>query len=142
MLREKLGTPKRILPIWISTPEATAIYLKLHDQQVPRPMTHDLMKAMLGRLGAEVVSVAVHELLEATFMGRITLQVGEELIDIDSRPSDAIALALRAEATIFVAEKVIEESGFSEEALKEVGQQNLKSFLENMDDDMLGEHKV
>ncbi len=146
VLREKVGTPKRLLPIWISRPEATAIYLKLHDQQFPRPMTHDLMKNILDGVGAEVMSVAVHDLVEVdtalTFMGRITLQVGEKLMDIDSRPSDAIALALRAEAPILVAEKVIQESGFSEEALTEMEKQSRKSFLESMDEETLGEYKV
>lgn len=142
LLREKVGSPRRLLPIWINTPEATAIYWKLHDQKLPRPMTHDLMKDLLDALDAEVASVAVHDLVDTTFIGRVTLQIGDEMRDVDSRPSDAIALALRAEAPILVAEKVLDSSGFSEEDLQTMEKQNLKNILEEMDDETLGEYTV
>jgi uncharacterized protein len=107
----KTSDANKFLPIWIGHAEAAAILVKLQDAATPRPMTHDLVTDMLGHLDAEVVSVAVTELRENTFYARITLQQNGSEIEIDSRPSDAIALAVRAGAKIFVADEVIEESG-------------------------------
>src|SRR5919197_497652 len=100
----------RFLPIWIGHPEAAAILMKLQNAASPRPMTHDLVTDILGELGARVVQVAVTELRENTFYAEVTIQQDGSEIEIDSRPSDAIALAVRASAPIFVAEEVIEES--------------------------------
>ena len=101
----------KFLPIWIGHAEAAAILVKLQNAAQPRPMTHDLVTDILGQLDAEVVAVTVTELRENTFYARITLQQNGSEIEIDSRPSDAIALAVRAGAKIFVADEVIEESG-------------------------------
>jgi bifunctional DNase/RNase len=101
----------KFLPIWIGHAEAAAILVKLQNAAVTRPMTHDLVTDMLGQLDAEVVAVTVTELRENTFYARITLQQNGSEIEIDSRPSDAIALAVRAGARIFAADEVIEESG-------------------------------
>ena len=100
----------RFLPIWIGHPEAAAILMKLQNAATPRPMTHDLVTDILGELVARVVQVAVTELRENTFYAQITLQQDGSEVEVDSRPSDAIALAVRAEAPIFVADEVIDES--------------------------------
>ncbi len=101
----------RFLPIWIGHPEAAAILIKLQNAASARPMTHDLLNDMLAHLDAEVISVAVTEMRENTYYARITLQQNGNEIEVDSRPSDAIALAVRAGAKIYVAEDVIDESG-------------------------------
>jgi bifunctional DNase/RNase len=101
----------KVLPVWIGHPEAASILMKLQGQEPPRPLTHDLLADVIAQLEAEVVRVTVTELRENTFHASITLRRNGDEIDIDSRTSDAIALALRAGAKIFAAEDVIEESG-------------------------------
>ena len=107
----KTADGNRFLPIWIGHPEAAAILVKLQNAAPARPMTHDLLNDVLGHLDAEVVSIAVTEMRENTYYARITIQQNGSEIEIDSRPSDAIALAVRAGAKIFVADEVIDESG-------------------------------
>src|SRR5881296_1717389 len=106
----KTADGNKFLPIWIGHPEAAAILMKLQGASTPRPMTHDLFTDMLDQLGAQVTRIAVTELRENTFYAQITVQLNGSEIEIDSRPSDAIALAIRAEAPIFAADRVIEES--------------------------------
>ncbi|MGH3076300.1 MAG: bifunctional nuclease family protein, partial [Gaiellales bacterium] len=123
------------LPIWIGHPEAAAILMKLQGTPTPRPMTHDLVTDMLGELNASVSKVSVTELRENTFYAQITLQVNGSEIEIDSRPSDAIALAVRADAKIFVADEVIDDSAieFNQEP-EDSGEviDEFKKFLENV----------
>jgi uncharacterized protein len=107
----KTSNGNKFLPIWIGHSEAAAILVKLQNAATPRPMTHDLVTDLLGHLEAEVVSVTVTELRDNTFYARITIQQNGSEIEIDSRPSDAIALAVRSGAKIFAADEVIEESG-------------------------------
>jgi uncharacterized protein len=107
----KTADGNKFLPIWIGHPEAAAILVKLQNATTARPMTHDLVADMLGQLEAEVISVAVTELRENTFYARITIQQNGSELEIDSRPSDAIALAVRSGAKIYAADEVIEESG-------------------------------
>jgi uncharacterized protein len=107
----KTADGNRFLPIWIGHPEAAAILVKLQNHPSTRPMTHDLLNDVVGQLDAEVVSIAVTEMRENTYYARITLRQNGSEIEIDSRPSDAIALAVRAGATIYVADDVIDESG-------------------------------
>ena len=107
----KTADGNKFLPIWIGHAEAAAILVKLQNAAQPRPMTHDLLTDMLGQLDAEIVAVTVTELRENTFYARITLHQNGSELEIDSRPSDAIALAVRAGAKIFVADEVIDESG-------------------------------
>lgn len=108
LLKTKDGN--KYLPIWIGQPEAAAILMKLQGASTPRPMTHDLLTEILGELDAQVTRITVTELRENTFYAQVTVQVDGREVDVDSRPSDAIALAIRAEAPIFAADEVIEES--------------------------------
>ncbi len=111
----KTADGNRYLPIWIGHPEAAAILMKLQGQPAPRPLTHDLLVNILGELDVEVARVTVTELRENTFHASITVvQNGAEL-EIDSRSSDAIAVAVRAQAPIFAADDVIEESSIEME---------------------------
>jgi uncharacterized protein len=107
----KTADGNRFLPIWIGHAEAAAILVKLQNHVPARPMTHDLLNDMLAQLQTEVVSIAVTEMRENTYYARITLKQNGSEMEIDSRPSDAIALAVRAGAKIYVADDVIEESG-------------------------------
>jgi bifunctional DNase/RNase len=120
----KTAEGNKFLPIWIGHPEAAAILMKLQSQAPPRPMTHDLLSDVLEQLGAQIVRITVTELRENTFYAQITLQQDGGEIEIDSRPSDAIALAIRAEAPIFAADRVIEESAIEFEG-EEVDQERL-----------------
>jgi uncharacterized protein len=139
LLRTLDGT--KFLPIWIGHPEAAAILMKLQGTPTPRPMTHDLVTDMLGELNASVARVAVTELRENTFYAQITLQVNGSEIEIDSRPSDAIALAVRADAKIYVADDVIDDSAieFNQEP-EDSGEviDEFKKFLENVSPEDFG----
>ena len=104
ILREK--DSDRYLPIWIGPAEADAIAVRLQDVQVARPLTHDLLRDAIGQLGATVEYVVVNDLSNDTFFARIMLQVDGRSVEIDSRPSDAIALAVRAQVPIFADESV------------------------------------
>src|SRR5579862_6930006 len=133
----------RFLPIWIGHPEAAAILMKLQGTPTARPMTHDLVTAMLSELNATVSKVVVTELRENTFHAQITLQVNGSEIEIDSRPSDALALAVRTEAPIYVADAVIDDSAieFGQEP-EDQGEviDEFRRFLEHVNpDDFAGE---
>jgi bifunctional DNase/RNase len=106
----------RFLPIWIGHPEAAAILMKLQGASPPRPMTHDLLSEVVSELKGEVVKVTVTELRENTYFARITIVQDGQEVEIDSRPSDAIALAVRCEAQIFAADDVVDESGIEFQA--------------------------
>ena len=108
----------KFLPIWIGHPEAAAILMKLQGASTPRPMTHDLLSDMLGELEVECTRVAVTELRENTFYASISLRANGRELEIDSRPSDAIALAVRVGAPIFAAEEVIADSAITSSAAK------------------------
>src|SRR3954454_4569554 len=128
----------RFLPIWIGHAEAAAILMKLQNAATPRPMTHDLVTDILGELGAKVTQVAVTELRENTFYAQLTIQLDGSEVEIDSRPSDAIALAVRADAPIFVADEVIDESAIEFEG-EEVNEEEIvdefKRFLDDVSPD-------
>jgi bifunctional DNase/RNase len=137
----KTAEGNKFLPIWIGHPEAAAILMKLQSASTPRPMTHDLVTDMLDQLGAQVVRITVTELRENTFFAQITVQQDGSEIDVDSRPSDAIALAIRADAPIFAADEVIEESAIEFEG-DEINQEDLekevskfKQFLDHVTPD-------
>ncbi|MGI8594857.1 MAG: bifunctional nuclease family protein [Solirubrobacteraceae bacterium] len=123
----------KFLPIWIGHPEAAAILMKLQGASPPRPMTHDLLSDVLGELEASCTRVAVTELRENTFYASITLAVNGREVEIDSRPSDALALAVRASAPIFAAEDVISESAIEFEHDVEDTEEVVTKFKQFLD---------
>jgi len=124
----------RFLPIWIGHPEAAAILMKLQGAQTPRPMTHDLLNDMLEQLEAKCERVSVTELRDNTFYASITLSINGSEVEIDSRPSDAIALAVRCQAPIFAAEEVIEESSIEFEHEVEDQEEVVEKFKDFLED--------
>ena len=131
----KTADGNRYLPIWIGHPEAAAILMKLQGATAPRPLTHDLLVNILNELEVEVVRVTVTELRENTFHASITVQFNGSEIEIDSRSSDAIAVAVRAHAPIFAADEVIEESAIEMEG-EDVNEEEIvsefRSFLDRV----------
>jgi uncharacterized protein len=101
----------RYLPIWIGPAEADAIAIKLQGVSVPRPLTHDLLYSVIGTLGAKINFIVVNDLQNDTFYARINVNAQEKNIEIDSRPSDAIAIAVRAKSPIYVCEEVLDKAG-------------------------------
>ena len=134
----KTAEGNKFLPIWIGHPEAAAILMKLQGATTPRPMTHDLFTETLSQLDAQVIRICVTELRENTFYATITIQQDGSEIEVDSRPSDAIALAVRAEAPIFAADRVIEESAIEFEG-EEVNEEEIvdefRKFLDRVTPD-------
>jgi hypothetical protein len=123
----------KFLPIWIGHPEAAAILMKLQGATTPRPMTHDLLCDMLGELEVKCSQVAVTELRDNTFFASITLAVNGREVEIDSRPSDALAIAVRSGAPIFAAEDVIAESAIEFEHEVEDTEEVVDRFKEFLD---------
>lgn len=109
ILREK--DADRYLPIWIGPAEADAIAVRLQDVSVARPLTHDLLRTMIETLGARVLHILVNDVSNDTFFARIFLEVNGQPVEVDSRPSDAIALAVRTDAPIFAEEAVLDRAG-------------------------------
>ena len=109
ILKEKMA--RRYLPIWIGPAEADAIAVKLQGVNVPRPLTHDLLSSVIGSLGATIDSIIVNDLKSDTFYAKIILNIDGEQIEIDSRPSDALALAVRADVPIYADEAVLDKAG-------------------------------
>ena len=136
---------KCALPIWIGLIEASSIATELENIKLARPMTHDLIKSILETVNVNINKVEVHDLSDNTFYSRIMLDAnGEELI-IDARPSDAIAMALRSEAPIYVAKKVIDKSrkiDLAEEGDDTTRKQKWTEILENLSPDDFGKYKM
>jgi len=109
ILKEK--DAERFLPIWIGQPEAEAIALKLQDMTPPRPLTHDLLHHLIGDLGGVIDHIVVSGLDQETFFAKIMVTASEKTIAVDSRPSDALALAVRAKVPIFVEDSVLDRAG-------------------------------
>lgn len=138
---------KSVLPIWIGLLEASAIATELENIQLPRPMTHDLVRNILDKLKVEVKKVEVVDLKDNTFFANLHLMVSQKTIVLDARPSDAIALALRTKAPIFVNEKVIEKSrkvslGKFKMDAKKTESDRWKEILESMSPDDFGKYKM
>ncbi|PJZ45112.1 bifunctional nuclease family protein [Leptospira brenneri] len=110
-LRPKDSDDKRVVPIFIGPLETHSITTVIDGTKPPRPMTHDLMLYMLTSLGATVLKITIEEIIDSTFYAKIQLQKDGEIITLDARPSDSIALALRANAPIFIAKSVLDETG-------------------------------
>jgi len=123
----------RVLPIWVGIFEANAIALKVEDIDTPRPMTHDLLQNLLDAFHAEVGKVVVTELRDNTYFAVIHLRVDGAEVSIDSRPSDAMALALRAGAPIFVEETVLDHARVIENEQDLSDSERLKKWFENLD---------
>jgi hypothetical protein len=109
ILKEKEA--ERLLPIWIGPAEADSIAVKLQNVEVPRPLTHDLLSSVISTLGATVDSIVVSSLSNDTFYAKLVLRVDGKTLEVDSRPSDAIALAVRTQVPIFAADSVLEAAG-------------------------------
>ena len=138
---------KRAIPIWIGLFEASAIATQMEGVNLARPMTHDLMNEILSILEVKVLKVVINDLISNTFFAVIHILKDEVPITIDSRPSDAIALALRADAPIFIDEKIIEKStnidfGRKTEDLNKYTKEQLKEFLESLSSEDFGKYKM
>ncbi len=131
-----------VLPIWVGVPEANAIMLEMEKVSTPRPMTHDLIKNVLTGLETQVHKVVVTELREDTFYAVIWLERGGEVISIDSRPSDALALALRVDCPIFVEEVVLKTSKIASNTADRLTGEELRKYLEGLNDDDMGKYKM
>lgn len=132
---------KRFLPIWIGIYEADAILVSMEDIKVPRPMTHDLMKLVLAELGVEVDRIVIHDIKNNTFFAKLILIQNGKTHEVDSRPSDAIALALRTEAPIFVSENVILEATIMDKEKYEKEMSEFKEFLKDIKPSDFGNYK-
>ena len=132
----------RVLPIWVGVFEANAIALQIENVATPRPMTHDLLRNVLQELHARVDKIVVTDLRENTFFAMIHLHVGASPLVIDSRPSDAIALALRTQAPIFVEDSVLEHARSVETVPEKADDDRLSKWLESLDPDDLGKYKM
>jgi bifunctional DNase/RNase len=133
----KATKQERYLFIWIAQPEAYAIAVELQGTTSPRPLTHDLLKNVINELDAKIVSVVISDLIDDIYYARLVLDVAGRHVEIDSRPSDAIALAVRAKTQIFVEESVLERAGVtleqSEEAQAEASKQESEASLDNLE---------
>lgn len=140
ILKDKEGN--RILPIWVGIFEANAIALQIENISTPRPMTHDLLKNVLGDLEANVQKIVVCELKDNTFYAMIYLTRDGEIVAVDSRPSDAIALALRTKSPIFVEESVVESAKGMDLTKDATDSEKLQKWLEGLNPEDLGKYKM
>ncbi|MEW5974720.1 MAG: bifunctional nuclease family protein [Acidobacteriota bacterium] len=131
-----------LLPIWVGVYEANAIALEIEKVTTPRPMTHDLLKNMLLGLNCAVNKVVVNQLKDDTFYAIIWLERDGQLISVDSRPSDALALALRTDSPIFVDEEVLKSSKAASSKQDKFNDEELKRWLESLSDEDLGKYKM
>jgi len=131
-----------VLPIWVGVYEANAIALEIEKVTTPRPMTHDLIKNVLTGLEAQVHKVVVTELKEDTFYAVIWLERDGQVVSVDSRPSDAIALAMRVDCPIFVEEEVLKNSKQATNVSDQVTAEELRKWLEGLNDEDLGRYKM
>ena len=140
ILRDEDG--QRVLPIWVGVFEANAIALQIENVQTPRPMTHDLLKNVIDDLRGHVERIVVCELKENTFYARIHMSANGRAFEVDARPSDAIALALRTRSPIFVEEDVITSARSVESSKENMDLGRLQKWLEGLSEDELGKYKM
>ena len=140
ILRDKDG--QKVLPIWVGVFEANAIALQIENIAPQRPMTHDLLANVIHDLKADIQKIVVSDLKENTFYALIHLAIGGEVTVIDARPSDAIALALRARAPIYVEDAVIDNARTVDLAPEKGDSERLQKWLENLDPDTMGKYKM
>ena len=137
----KDASESRVLPIWVGIFEANAIALEVEEIAVPRPMTHDLLRNLLEALGAKVERVVVTDLRDNTYYALLHLRVGDSSIVVDARPSDALALALRTQAPIFVEEAVL-DSADTEGGESSSDAERLRKWFENLDPDEFSKYEM
>jgi uncharacterized protein len=138
-------TSDTLLPIWVGIFEANAIALQIEKVDTPRPMTHDLIKGLLNQLEIKVAKIVVTELKDNTFYALIFLTAEGKTITVDSRPSDAIALALRTDSPIFVTDEVLSKSASTSTgtlSAQRSSPEDIKQWLENLNPDDLGKYKM
>lgn len=133
---------RSFLPIWVGVFEANAIALQMEGVKTPRPLTHDLLKETISLLDAVVDRVVITRLHENTFYAEIHLIAGERTIVVDSRPSDAIALALRTFSPVFVEEDVLEKSRAQDASEEAQSHERLRKWFEEADPESLGKYKM
>ena len=132
---------KFFLPIWVGIFEANAIALQLENIETPRPMTHDLLRNMISELDAHVTRIVINDLRDSTFFAQIALTSGDRLLEVDARPSDAIALALRTDSPIFVAQSVLDQAQtISPEA--EDQDEKMKKWFDSLEVDDISKYKM
>jgi bifunctional DNase/RNase len=140
ILRDEAGG--RVLPIWVGIFEANAIALQIENITTPRPMTHDLLRNIIRDMNGTVQKIVVCDLKDNTFYALIYVAIGEDITAIDARPSDAIALALRASAPIYVEESVIDNAKTVDVGTERADAERLQKWLEGLDPDELGKYKM
>ena len=140
ILRDKEG--QKVLPIWVGIFEANAIALQIENISTPRPMTHDLLRNVIQDLKASVQKVVVCDLQENTFYALIYLSLNGDTLAVDARPSDAIALALRTRAPIFVEDSVIDNAKTVDFGSEKTDTDRLQKWLESLDPDDMGKYKM
>ena len=131
-----------VLPIWVGIFEANAIALKVESIDTPRPMTHDLLYSMVGAFGARVDKIVVTELRENTYFAKIHMKIEDSEITVDSRPSDALALAVRTEAPIFVEEAVLNQARSVDDDRDPSTSERLRRWFENLDPDEFSKYEM
>lgn len=140
ILRDKTG--KNVLPIWVGIFEANAIATQIENAETPRPMTHDLVKNLITNFNGEVTKVVITSLEESTFYASIHISIDDQISAIDSRPSDAIAVALRMKAPIYAEQSVIDQAKNSDIKPQAGESERLEQWLEDLDEDSLGKYKM
>ena len=140
ILRDREG--QRVLPIWVGIFEANAIALQMENISTPRPMTHDLLRHVIEDLGGTVTKIVIADLRDNPFFALIHVQTATDSLAIDARPSDAIALALRAQAPIFVEESVIDNAKGIDFGADRADSERLQKWLESLDPEELGKYKM
>jgi uncharacterized protein len=131
-----------VLPIWVGQFEAHAILLEIQKETTPRPLTHDLLKNVIHGLNARVTRVVVGALREDTFHATVWMEQAGEIVAVDARPSDAIALALRSDAPIFVSKQLLEQARLASAGATSAAPEDLRRWLENLNDDEMGRYKM
>jgi bifunctional DNase/RNase len=140
ILRDEAG--RIFLPIWIGVFEANAIALRLESVETPRPMTHDLLRSAIETIGAKVSKIVISDLRDNTFYAQIHVQTNGTAVEIDARPSDAIALALRTESPIFVLQPVLDKAQAVDLATQATDEEKLKKWLEEISPEDLGKYEM
>ncbi|NOZ63380.1 MAG: bifunctional nuclease family protein [Caldiserica bacterium] len=131
---------EKTLPIWIGIFEASAIAIKLEGVQTPRPLTHDLLRTIIESFNGKVSRIVINDLKDNVFYAKILIKLGRKTMEIDSRPSDAIALALRTQSPIYINEEVITK--LQKEEVEPSRSEDIKTLLESLDLEELGKYKM